>query len=193
MSPMFYFLAAMTVMGAVAAMSLRNPIHCALCLVITFVGLAGIYLGMGAQFLGLAQVMVYVGAVAILLVFVLLLTRSGGGEERPEGVPFWKRGVWVGVLVAGVVGFAVMTAGRMAPRATGPEAVPVAEIGRALMSEYALPLQMVGVLLTVAMIGAAVLAMPEKRGVGSGGSSSAGMSGGGVGTKARVTGGSVRS
>jgi NADH-quinone oxidoreductase subunit J len=174
MSPMFYFLAGMTLLGAVASMSLRNPVHCALSLVVTFAGLAGIYLGMGAQFLGLAQVVVYIGAVAILLVFVLLLTRAAGGEGEAEAAPSWKMAVLVGVLVAGVMGAAVITAGRGVPRETGPEPVPVAEIGRVLMAEYALPLQVIGVVLTVAMIGAAVLAMPEKRvaagkGVGVGG------------------------
>lgn len=169
MSPMFYFLAGLTVLGALAAMSLRNPVHCALSLVVTFAGLAGIYLGMGAQFLGLAQVVVYIGAVAILLVFVLLLTRSAGGPEESEGTPSWRMGVLVGILVAGVVGYAVTTAMRFSPREVAPEPVPVAQIGRVLMTEYALPLQVIGVVLTVAMIGAAVLAMPEKRGLKSGG------------------------
>lgn len=172
MTPMFYFLAVLTVMGAVASMSLRQPVHCALCLVVTFAGLAGLYLGMGAQFLGLAQVLVYIGAVAILLVFVLLLTRGSGGGDEPEATPFWRTGVGVGVAVAGVLAIAVISAGRLPERpgapASAPALVPVAEIGRELMTEYALPLQIVGVLLTAAMIGAAVLAMPEKRGVSSG-------------------------
>jgi len=162
---MFYFLAGLTVLGALAAMSLRNPVHCALSLVVTFAGLAGIYLGMGAQFLGLAQVVVYIGAVAILLVFVLLLTRSAGGGEQEERAPSWRMAVLVGLLVAGVMGSAVMTVARWVPRDAAPEPVPVVQIGRVLMTEYALPLQVIGVVLTVAMIGAAVLAMPEKRGV----------------------------
>ncbi len=177
MSPMFYFLAGLTVLGAVAAMSLRNLVHCVLCLVVTFAGLAGIYLGMGAQFLGLAQVAVYIGAVAILLVFVLLLTRAAGGEERPEGLPTWRTGVAVGILVLAVIGYAVLSAARIPPRGSEAVPVPVAQIGRVLMTEYALPLQVIGVVLTVAMIGAAVLAMPERRGgvqPGVGGSPGAG-------------------
>jgi NADH-quinone oxidoreductase subunit J len=186
MTPMFYFLAVLTVMGAVASMSLRQPVHCALCLVVTFAGLAGLYLGMGAQFLGLAQVLVYIGAVAILLVFVLLLTRGSGGGYEPEATPFWRTGVGVGVAVAGLLAVAVISAGRLPERPGAPVPVPVAELGRELMTEYALPLQIVGVLLTAAMIGAAVLAMPEKRGVSSGGvgrnpGRSAGSSGNRVG------------
>ena len=163
MSVMFYLLAGMTAIGALASMSLRNPVHCALCLVVTFVGLAGIYLGLGAQFLGLAQVMVYVGAVAILLVFVLLLTRSLGDSGNPESLPAWKSAVGISVLVAGVMVFGVLSVDRWELRAKAPEPVPVAAVGRALMTEYVLPLQIVGVLLTAAMIGAAVLAIPEKR------------------------------
>lgn len=176
MSGMFYLLAGMTAIGALAAMSLRQPVHCALCLVVTFVGLAGIYLGLGAQFLGLAQVMVYVGAVAILLVFVLMLTRSLGDSAIPESPPAWKSGVAVAVLVAGVLGYGVLSVDRWEAKAKAPEPVPVAAVGKALMSEYVLPLQIVGVLLTAAMIGAAVLAIPEKRGGARGNGGSAPLS-----------------
>jgi NADH-quinone oxidoreductase subunit J len=103
MSPLFYLLAAMTIGGAVASMSLRNPVHCALCLVVTFVGLAGVYLAMGAQFLGLVQVLVYVGAVAILLVFVLLLTRSSEVQAGPMGTAGWRMGLFVGGLTIAIL------------------------------------------------------------------------------------------
>src|SRR2546423_15698903 len=76
MSITFLILAAVTIAGAVAAMSLRNLVHCALALAATFAGLAGIYLRLDAQFVGFAQILIYVGAVAILIVFAILLTRS---------------------------------------------------------------------------------------------------------------------
>ena len=72
----FVILALVIAASAIAAMSLRNLVHCALCLVITFAGLAGIYLQLGAEFVGFAQILVYVGAVAILVVYAILLTRS---------------------------------------------------------------------------------------------------------------------
>src|SRR5207302_395114 len=72
----FAILAVVTLAGAIAAMSLRNLVHCALCLVATFGGLAGLFLQLGAQFVGLAQILVYIGAVAILIVFALLLTAA---------------------------------------------------------------------------------------------------------------------
>lgn len=164
MGPIFLFLALLVLGGAVGAMSLRNPVHCALCLVVTFAGLAGVYLGLGAQFLGLAQVVVYIGAVAILLVFVVLLTRGDGRAGEPAG----RRGSWVpAVLASGLVGALLVGALALSPpfprRLSPPDAPAVRDVGEALMSEYVLPLQVVGVLLTAALIGAAILAMPEKR------------------------------
>lgn len=162
MSPIFILLAVLTVGGSLAAVTLRNPVHCALSLVVVFVGLAGFYLGMGAQFLGLAQVLVYVGAVAILLVFVMLMTRGEGeGETAGSG------GGWTGWLVSGLVAMvlvaAVLAAGRLPQRETVAESAGVRELGETLMTDYVLPLQGVGVLLTAALIGAGVLALPERR------------------------------
>ena len=65
----------LTLASAVAAMSLRNLVHCALTLTVTFAGLAAFYLQLDAQFVGFAQILVYIGAVAILIVFAILLTR----------------------------------------------------------------------------------------------------------------------
>ena len=162
MNAVFVFLAIVTLAGAVAAMALRNPVHCVLCLVATFTGLAGIYLGLGAQFLGLAQVLVYVGAVAILVVFVLLLTRGGSGNDGPRGGRGWRGGLLVAALV-GVVLAGVVLSERSLPRRTEPPALPtVRETGQALMTDFVLPLQGVGLLLTAAMIGAAVLALRER-------------------------------
>src|SRR5688572_9688447 len=73
----FYVLAILTAGSAVAAMSLRNLVHCGLCLIGTFVGLAALYLQLNAEFVGFAQILVYAGAVGILLVFAILLTRGG--------------------------------------------------------------------------------------------------------------------
>ena len=76
MSLAFVIIACLTVASAVAAMSLRNLVHCALALALTLAGLAACYLQLGAQFVGFAQILVYVGAVAILIVFAILLTLS---------------------------------------------------------------------------------------------------------------------
>ena len=79
----FAIIAGLTVGSAIAAMSLRNLVHCALSLVVTFAGLAALFLQLNAQFVGFAQVLVYVGAVAILIVFAILLTRGAEPGSAP--------------------------------------------------------------------------------------------------------------
>jgi NADH-quinone oxidoreductase subunit J len=77
MNWLFLILAVFTLVAALGAVALRDLIHCALCMALSFIGVAALFLQLGAQFVGLAQVLVYVGAVAILMVFAILLTRGG--------------------------------------------------------------------------------------------------------------------
>src|ERR1700689_1485469 len=83
MSTPFLILAAVTILGAGAAMMFRGLVHCALAVAIAFAGLGTLYLNLGAQFLGLAQLLVYVGAIAVLIVFVILLTRDEDSASLP--------------------------------------------------------------------------------------------------------------
>lgn len=172
----FYIIAAVTVASAIAAMSLRNLVHCVLCLVLTFVGLAALYLQLDAQFVGLAQVLVYVGAVAILIVFAILLTR---GDEKAPGIPVFSASWWAGLMVSLVVITSLAAAIKSSSTARAAKPTPptvavdsqasaatVKNIGVKLLSRsenYLLPLEVTGLLLTAAMIGAAVIAMPEGR------------------------------
>ena len=160
----FVIIGGLTVISALAAILLRNLVHCALSLTITFAGLAALYLKLNAQFVGLAQVLVYIGAVAILIVFAVLLTRSD--EQTPRAAilsPAW----WVGVGVA-VAAFCVLagaicsSAGSKAPGVDG-QLITVQQIGDKLMTDYVLPLEVIGLLLTAALIGAVIIAMQERR------------------------------
>src|SRR5689334_17377407 len=99
MSTPFLLIAAFTLASAIAAMSLRNLVHCALFAALTFGGLAGVFLELNAQFVGLAQILVYVGAVAILIVFAILLTRG----SEPTAQRFVSKSWWVGLGIAGLV------------------------------------------------------------------------------------------
>lgn len=103
----FLILAVLTITAAVAAMTLRNLIHCALAVAVTFVGLAATYLQLNAQFVGWAQILVYVGAVAILIVFAVLLTR--GGEPSSDFIfsKSWFAGLAVALAVFGLLAWAV--------------------------------------------------------------------------------------
>jgi NADH-quinone oxidoreductase subunit J len=155
----FLILSIVTIAGAMAAMTLRKLVHCALALAVCLIGLAGLYLDLGAQFVGLAQVLVYVGAVVILIVFAILLTRS---DELPS--PRSSRalsGIIMSAAVFGVLAWAVISSVPQGADSTQPQAV-IQQIGGALMQRFALPLEVVGLLLTAALIGAVVIAMEEK-------------------------------
>lgn len=161
MSVPFLILAAITIAGAVAAMTLRKLVHCALALAVCLIGLAGLYLDLGAEFVGLAQVLVYVGAVVILIVFAILLTRS---DELPSTrAPRILSGIAVSACVFGVLAWAVVTSGaKETPNAVSSQGA-IQQIGVAMMQRYVLPLEVVGLLLTAALIGAVVIAMEEKQ------------------------------
>jgi len=164
MTLVFLLLAVITILGMGAAMSLRNPVHCVVGLTIGFLGLAGLYLQLGAQFVGLTQVLVYVGAVAILIIFAIMMTRS---SESPEQQPYsrsWGAGVAIALAVFAVLGWAIHFGASVLPlQAVTPE-LPVKRIGDALLHRFVLPLEIIAVLLTAALIGAGVLALQDPAG-----------------------------
>lgn len=152
-------IAILTLAAAIAAATLPKLVHAALSFALAFVGVAAFYFLLGAEFVGLVQVFVYVGAVAVLIVFTILLTRRDPEKDRGFS--------WSGALIALAV-FAGLfwtiwqeTGLAVAPPAIAP--LTVRQIGQALMTDYVWPLQCIGILLTVALVGALVLVMEEKR------------------------------
>ena len=103
MTAAFVMLAAVAAAGAAAAMLLRSAVHCVLALTVGLAGLAGLYLELGAQFVGFTQLLVYVGAVAILAVFAIMMTQGARAESVGRFSTRWAAG---GVIAAGV--FAVL-------------------------------------------------------------------------------------
>ena len=163
MSLAFFIFSAVTVAGALAAAFLKNLVHCALSLTITFAGLAMLYLEMDAQFAGFAQMLVYIGAVAILVVFAILLTRGAGTPEYRSYSKSWGAGLTIGAAVFALLGWAVIRSIPINAEVPPAPINTVQTIGAALMSSYVLPLEIVAILLTVALIGAVIVAMPESR------------------------------
>jgi NADH-quinone oxidoreductase subunit J len=165
MSFVFWLIAALTVAGGLAAVLLKNLVHCALALTIAFLGLALLFLQLDAQFAGFAQILVYVGAVAILVVFAILLTRS---SEIPKGGGIfsrtWVTGLAIAAAVFAMLGWAVLQSVPGLPHESAAPAASVQQIGWALMGRYVLPLEIVALLLTAALIGAVIVAMHEKEG-----------------------------
>ena len=158
-SAAFLIIAIITLSGAFAAATLRKLIHAALCLVIAFVGLAASFFLLGAEFVGLVQVLVYVGAVAVLIVFTILLTRREVNGTR--GIN-WG-GAIVALAVFGGLLWTILKTKSLAIPAPQIEPLTVKRIGEVLMTDFVWPLQCVGLVLTAALIGALVLVMEEKR------------------------------
>src|SRR5208283_2582113 len=143
MSPVFYLVSAMTVAGALAAVLLKHLVHCALAVTVAFAGLALLFLELDAQFAGFAQILVYIGAVAILIVFAILLTR---GADLPKAGVFsktWFLGLLIAAAVFAVLGWAVLASVSAIPQQTAIPSVTVHDIGVALVGRYVLPLEIV--------------------------------------------------
>ena len=162
MSPFFIITAVVTLLGAVFAMSLRNLVHCALAMAVAFSGVAALYLQLDAQFVGFAEILVYVGAIAILIVFAILLTRSGETPEKSVLTSGWWAGIAVTVMVFTILGWAILSSSAVPKDLPVAPVATVKNIGDALMTKYVLPLEIIGLVLTAAMIGAVIIALKEE-------------------------------
>jgi NADH-quinone oxidoreductase subunit J len=160
----FALIALLTLASAAAAMSLRNLVHCALMVMVAFAGLAALYLGLGAQFVGFAQVLIYIGSVAILIVFVILLTRASEPSRQSIFTADGFVGVGIAAVVFGLLSAMIVSSRVLTRELPPPPRLAVREIGEQLMSKYVLPLEVVGLLLTAALIGAVIIAMRDEVG-----------------------------
>jgi NADH-quinone oxidoreductase subunit J len=163
MTATFLILAAITIAGTAAAMTLRNPIHCILALTVGLAGIAVIYLQLGAQFAGFTQLMVYIGAVAILAVFAIMMTHRPESNAAEAYSPHRLAGSLIAAAVFTTLAWAIHTS-PLAAQLPPPEPVAsVEQIGDALMHRFVLPLEIMGILLTAALIGAVVIAMEDDK------------------------------
>ncbi len=162
MNLVFAIIASVTIAAAVAAMSLRNLVHCALALAVAFAGLAAAYLQLGAQFVGFTQILVYIGAVAILIVIAILLTRGTEPAQQSIVSSGWLTGITISVVVLGVLVCAISKSVVSRSVIASDAEVTVQQIGNALMNKFVLPLEVVGLLLTAAWIGAVIIAMKDE-------------------------------
>ena len=145
-------------------MSLRNIVHCALLLTVTFAGLALLYLQLNAQFVALAQILIYIGAVAILIVFAVLLTRSSETtRETSRPLSGIASGVVIALAAFATLARAITSSAVIRQTSAAAQPASVRQIGQELMKNYIIPLEIVALLLTAALIGAAVIALQERR------------------------------
>ena len=159
----FYIIAALTTASGIAAISLRNLVHCILALIGFFAGVAAIFFTLQAEFLGAVQLIIYVGAVAVLLLFAVMLTRGVTGEGMAS--PFSGGAGWgvLASLAALCVIFYSLPLFDAAPQPAHPPSFSVVELGQALMTRYAVPFEVISLLLTAALVGAVIIAMEEPK------------------------------
>ncbi len=155
----FIVIAILTLGAALAAATLRKLMHAALSFAVVFVGIAAFFFLLGAEFVGLVQIFVYIGAVAVLIVFTILLTRRDAEKDRMFN---WS-GVVIAIAVFGGLIWAILKTQSLSVAAPEIPALTVKRIGEVLMTNYVWPLQCVGLLLTAALIGALILVMNEER------------------------------
>ena len=154
----FAIIAIFTLTFALTAATNPRLMHAALSFAAMFIGLAAFFFLLGAEFVGLVQIFVYVGAVAVLIVFTILLTRRDVKEQHG----FKWSGVAVAVAVLAGLIWAILKTPSVSVVPKVATAVTVKQIGDVLMAGYVWPLLCVGVLLTAALIGALILVMEDK-------------------------------
>lgn len=181
----FLFCAAVALVGAWKMITCHHPVHSALYLVTNFVASAGIYLLLGAPFIALVQVAVYAGAIMVLFLFILMYLNVGIAADLTEHrtrrlTAYAAAGVvalliiaggaadWAGAVAAapaklGAAAVGDDPVGKVAATRAASFDVSVEAIGTKLFSDYALPFEVAGVLLLVALIGALVIASPQLR------------------------------
>jgi NADH-quinone oxidoreductase subunit J len=169
----FYLFATVTVASALMVIASRNPVHSVLFLILAFVNAAGLFLLLGAEFLAMILVVVYVGAVAVLFLFVVMMLDVDFAELREGFLQYLPIGALIGVIflieLILVVGTWVVDPQLVrAPAAAIPAADHVSNtvaLGQVLYTRYFFYFQAAGLVLLVAMIGAIVLTLRERHGV----------------------------
>ena len=165
----FYLFGGITVASAVMVIAARNPVHSVLFLILSFVNAAGLFVLMGAEFLAMILIVVYVGAVAVLFLFVVMLLDVDFARLRQGFVEYLPAGFLIALVVAIELVYVVSGLGpsQRAAAAATPEGMVgnTAALGEVLYTRYFYFFQAAGMILLTAMIGAIVLTLHHKQGV----------------------------
>ncbi|WP_404404216.1 NADH-quinone oxidoreductase subunit J [Pelagibacterium halotolerans] len=167
----FYLFSAIAIASALMVIASRNPVHSVLFLILAFVNAAGIFLLAGAEFLALILIVVYVGAVAVLFLFVVMMLDVDFAEMRSGMLQYMPIGALIGIVLLLELLLVAGTA-YLAPEGAGSGVLPIAggientrALGQILYTRYIYLFQACGLVLLVAMIGAIVLTLRHKPGV----------------------------
>jgi NADH-quinone oxidoreductase subunit J len=155
---LFYFYAIIAVAGALVLVTAKNLIHGAVGLLATLVAIGALYLLLGSEFLAAMQLFVYGGAITVLVMFALMLAGPRvNHEDRPTRVVYWVAGAVCALFFVGVALVLVRTGWHV----TDPVVHTTASIAEILFSRYVLPFEIAGLSLTIALIGAIVIARED--------------------------------
>ena len=161
----FYIFAAVILGSATMMVTRRNMVHAVVWMVITFIGVAGLFVLLEAEFLAAVQILVYTGGIVVLFLFVIMLVNLGDIYQVEWLHRQWLPALLLAILLAAEIGFLVWVGGKDVPtNTTQSEAMlrglggNVQTLGMALYTDYLLPFEVVSMLLLVAMIGAIYLA-----------------------------------
>jgi NADH-quinone oxidoreductase subunit J len=167
----FYLFSAIMIASAVMVIGARNPVHSVLFLILAFFNAAGLFVLLGAEFLGMILVVVYVGAVAVLFLFVVMMLDIDFAELKKGALQYLPFGVLIGlILVTELVMAGTVWAIKPVALAAKANAIPAGltnteALGRILYTDYVYYFQIAGLILLVAMIGAIVLTLRHRPGV----------------------------
>jgi NADH-quinone oxidoreductase subunit J len=165
----FWVFSATLVGSALAVILARNPVHSVLFLILSFVAASGLFLLMGAEFLGMILIVVYVGAVAVLFLFVVMMLDVDFAELKQGFLQYLPIGALIALFVAVELGYVAIgwTRSPQAAEAAAPTGAiaNTAALGRVLYTQYFYFFQAAGMILLTAMIGAIVLTLRHRVGV----------------------------
>jgi NADH-quinone oxidoreductase subunit J len=153
----FILLSVIILGAALAVVTSKNLFHSALFLILSFVGVAGLYVLLEAGFLAAVQILVYVGAISILIIFAIMLTRRLMAKDLVQRNAQWGISALVALLLFAVLGFILLRVNWPVVEAAVPsESISI--LGQELMSTYAVPFEVASVLLLVALVGSIIIA-----------------------------------
>jgi len=159
--PAFWILSFIILVSGFMVVSLRNVFHCALFLILCLFSVAGIFILLEAEFLAAAQVLIYVGAVSILIIFAIMLTNNLASKKIMQSNENVTVSVFVSVVFALTTILLISNTGVWRYQEKDLSDGTIIALGKYLMTEFMLPFEVISVLLLAAMIGAIVLARKE--------------------------------
>jgi NADH-quinone oxidoreductase subunit J len=163
----FYVIAAVMVAAALVVVTNRNVVRSALALIVVFAGVAAQFVILAAEFVAVTQVLVYIGAIMVLMLFGIMLTRSRIGRNVDMTNSHWWVGLITALVLVGVMGYALIDYFGDDPLPAEREITAVngsntATVSDAIFSQYLIPFEVISVLLLAALVGAIVIARKDR-------------------------------